>query len=260
MVTVIHEKDKKSALIKAVKELSIEKGSTVAIKPNLSIQKRKACTDLELLTHFVEYLKEFSPSEILIVESDTYKRSIWKTYEYFNFRSLDVGLINVSEEPSSTVWPENTSFFKAFSYPVLFKKVDCMISFAKLKTHILTVYTGVLKNQYGLLPYPDKRVFHRYLDKVIVDLNVIFPCNFYLLDGVFAMHGQGPLDGDLIELNLLFSGTDPVAVDHCACTAVGIDPDAVSHVVLAEKSGLGTFEYQVEGEIPEVKEFNLPEH
>ncbi len=260
MVTIIHERDKKRALLSAVETLSIEKGSTVAIKPNLCIQRKEACTDFELLNHLVEYVREFSPQKILIVESDTYKRSIWEMYEYFNFHSLHADLVNVSEEPSLTLWPQNTSFLRAFSYPAILEEVDCMISFAKLKTHLLTIYTGVLKNQYGLLPYPDKRVFHRHLDKVIVDMNLIFPCDFYILDSISAMQGKGPLDGDLLELNLLFSGTDPVALDHCACTSVGIKPEAVSHVVLARESGLGSFEYEIEGEIPDVKGFMLPGH
>lgn len=258
MVTVVHEKNKKSAFIKAVQDLYIKKGSHVAVKPNLSIQRKEACTDFELVAHLVEYITEFSPAQIVIAESDTYLRSIKETYEAFEYHSLEVELINVSEEHCITVWPENTLFFRAFSYPVIFKDIDYFISFAKLKTHILTVYTGALKNQYGLLPFPDKRIFHRYLDKVIVDVNVVFPCDFYILDGSTAMQGEGPLDGDVIELNLLLSGKDPVAVDHCACRTVGINPDAVSHLVMAEKYGLGTFEYAVEGVIPDIEGFNLP--
>ena len=259
MVTVVHEKDKRKALKKAVKNISIEKGSNVAIKPNLSIQRKEACTDFELISYLVEYINEFSPEKIVIVESDTYKRSIRNVYEAFDYPSLDVNQVNVSEEPCTTVWPENTLFFKAFSYPVLFKDIDYTISFAKLKTHILTVYTGALKNQYGLLPFPDKRIFHRFLDKIIVDANIMFPCDFYMVDGMTAMHGQGPLDGDAIELDLLISGEDPVAVDHCACRAVHIDVEAVSHLMLAEKKGIGTFEYDIEGEIPEIDGFTLPE-
>ena len=260
MVTVIHEKDKKRALTKAVEDLTLEKGTTVAIKPNVSIDRVEACTDFELLHYLVEYIREFSPEKIVILESDTYMRSIWKTYEVFNYDSLHAELVNLSEEPCTTMWPENMLFFKAFPYPVLFKEIDYTISFAKLKTHILTTYTGVLKNQFGLLPFPDKRVFHRHLDKVITDLNVIFPCDFYILDSISAMHGEGPLYGDAIKLNFLLSGKDPVALDHCACGIVGIAPYTISHIVSAEKSGIGKFEYEVKGEIPHVEGFTLPNH
>jgi uncharacterized protein (DUF362 family) len=259
MVRIVYEKDKRKAFAKAIEGLYIEKDSTVAIKPNLSIQKPGACTNFELLQHLVEYSTEFSPQKIMIVESDTYLRSIWELYEAFSYNSLDIELINLSEEPCTTLWPETTLFFKAFSYPEIFKAIDYVISFAELKTHILTTYTGVLKNQYGLLPFPDKRVFHRHLDKIIIDMNLIFSCDFYILDAVTAMHKEGPLDGDLIELDLLFSGKDPVAVDHCACTTVGIHPETVSHLVLAEKKGIGEFKYSIEGEIPEIKGFTLPQ-
>ncbi len=167
MVNVIHEKDKKKAFAKAVEGLFIEKGCTVAVKPNISIQRKEACTDVDLLLYLINYLSEFSPQSIFIVESDTYLRSIWDVYSAFNFDALGATLVNVSEECCTAIWPDNTLFFKAFSYPNVLK-VDYLISVAKLKTHILTTYTGVLKNQYGLLPFPDKRVFHRYLDKVII--------------------------------------------------------------------------------------------
>lgn len=259
MVKIIHEKDKKKAFAKAVEGLFIEKGCTVAVKPNISIQRKEACTDFDLLSYLVNYLSEFSPQNISIVESDTYKRSIWDAYSTFNYDVLGATLVNVSEERCTTIWPENTLFFKAFPYPCILKDVDYLISVAKLKTHILTTYTGVLKNQYGLLPFPDKRVFHPYLDKIITDVNVIFPCHFYVLDSITAMHGEGPLDGDPIKLDLILSGNDPVAIDHCACTIVGIPPETVTHLVLAEKAGLGSGLYDVEGEPPEVKGFNLPQ-
>ncbi|MGD2247228.1 MAG: DUF362 domain-containing protein [Candidatus Methanofastidiosia archaeon] len=260
MVHIVHQKDKKKAFAEAVKDLTIEKNKTIAIKPNLSIKNEAACTDFELVSYVVDYLKTFSPQKILVVESDTYLRSIWDTYTYFGYQKLGVDLINVSEELCTTIWPKNTSFFKAFSYPEVLQDIDYIISFGKLKTHILTGYTGALKNQYGLIPFPDKRIFHKYLDKVIVGINQIFPCHFYILDGMKAMHKNGPLDGESIELNLIFSGTDPVAIDHCACTVVSIDPDGVSHLVQAEKAGIGSFTYEVQGDIPDITEFILPDY
>ena len=258
MVRIIHEKDKKKAAVKAVKGLFFEKGCTIAVKPNVSIQRKEACTDAVFLSYLIHYFQEFSPQNIYIVESDTYRRSIWDAYDWFNYDALGATLVNVSEECCTTVWPENTLFFKSFPYPDVLK-VDYLISVAKLKTHILTRYTGVLKNQYGLLPFPDKRVFHRYIDKVITDVNVMFPCHFYILEGITAMQGEGPLDGDSIRLDMVFSGDDPVAIDHCACTIVGIPPETVTHLGLAEKARVGSAQYEVEGEPPKVDRFTLPQ-
>jgi uncharacterized protein (DUF362 family) len=257
MVIVVQEKDKKKAFTRAVANLYIEKGSTVAIKPNLGIQEKEACTDFEFVSWLIDYVAEFSPRKIMVVESDTDLRRIWDTYDAFGYSSLDAELINTSETQCTTTYPENTTFFKSFPYPNILKE-SVLISFAKLKTHILTVYTGAVKNQYGLIPFPDKRIFHKFLDKVITDANIVFPCCYYLLDGFYAMEGQGPLEGNMVELDLLLAGTDPVAVDHCACRAVGIDPETISHVVLAQKKGVGSFTYEVEGEIPAVRRLSLP--
>ncbi|MBU6998475.1 MAG: DUF362 domain-containing protein [Theionarchaea archaeon] len=258
MVTVVQEKDKRKAFTEAVADLYIEKGSTVAIKPNLGIQKEEACTDFQFMTWLVDYIAEFSPGKIMIVESDTDMRRIWDTYDAFGYHSLDVELINTSETHCTTIYPENTTFFKSFAYPDILKE-SVLISFAKLKTHVLTVYTGAVKNQYGLIPFPDKRIFHKFLDRIIVDANSIFPCHYYLLDGFYAMEGQGPLEGNMVELDLVLAGKDPVAVDSCACRAVGIDPETISHLVLAEKKGIGTSACEVEGEIPASRQLRLPE-
>lgn len=257
MVTVVQEKDKKKAFTKAVANLYIEKGSTVAIKPSLGIQKEEACTDFEFVSWLIDYVAEFSPRKIMVVESDTDLRRIWDTYDALGYHSLDAELINTSETQCTTIYPENTTFFKSFSYPDILKE-SVLISLSKLKTHILTIYTGAVKNQYGLIPFPDKRIFHKFLDKVITDANIIFPCLYYLVDGFYAMEGQGPLEGDLMELDLLLAGEDPVAFDHCACRAVGIDPETISHLVMAEKKGVGGFTYEVDGKIPVVRKLKLP--
>ncbi|MGC1123380.1 MAG: DUF362 domain-containing protein [Candidatus Methanofastidiosia archaeon] len=97
------------------------------------------------------------------------------------------------------------------------------------------------------------------MDEVITDANIVFPCCYYLLDGFYAMEGQGPLEGNIVELDLILAGTDPVAVDHCACRAVGIGPEMISHLVLAEKKGIGSSVYEVEGEIPALRQLKLPE-
>ncbi|MBU7013458.1 MAG: DUF362 domain-containing protein [Theionarchaea archaeon] len=257
MVVFVQEKDKRKAFTRAVADLYIEKGSTVAIKPNLSIHGQEACTDFQFVSWLVEYVAEFSPRKIMIVESDTDLRRIWDTYDAFGYSSLDAELINTSETPCTTIYPGHTTFFKSFPYPDVLKE-SVLISFAKLKTHILTIYTGAVKNQYGLIPFPDKRIFHKFLDKIIVDANVVFPCHYYLLDGFYAMEGQGPLEGTMVELDLLLAGTDPVAVDSCACRAVGINPETISHLVLAEKAGVGTSHHGMEGEIPVVGQLKVP--
>ncbi len=73
-----------------------------------------------------------------------------------------------------------------------------------------------------------------------------------------AMHKNGPLDGEPIELNLLLSGANPVAIDHCACIVVSIPPENVSHLVQAKKAGIGSFAYEVQGIAPNIEGFMLP--
>ena len=49
-----------------------------------------------------------------------------------------------------------------------------------------------------------------------------------------------PLVYNQVRFNTILAGTDPVAVDHVSAKLMGLNPDDVAHITLAEKVGLGT--------------------
>jgi uncharacterized protein (DUF362 family) len=80
---------------------------------------------------------------------------------------------------------------------------------------------------------------HGHLSQNIVDLASVIKPSIGLIDGIIAGEGH-ETSGNPVEMNLVIAGTDPVAVDAVGAAVMGISPDSVKHLRLAEESGLGT--------------------
>jgi len=122
---------------------------------------------------------------------------------------------------------------------------DGMVSISKLKTHALTRITGAIKNQFGCIPGPRKAEFHSVMpnvnlfSKMLVDLNLLLKPRLYIMDGILAMEGNGPRNGDPRAMNVLLFSTDPVALDSVVCKMIDLDPILVEPLVIGEEFGLG---------------------
>jgi len=125
---------------------------------------------------------------------------------------------------------------------------DGMVSISKLKTHALTRITGAIKNQFGCIPGPRKAEFHSVMpnvnlfSKMLVDLNLLLKPRLYIMDGILAMEGNGPRNGDPRAMNVLLFSTDPVALDSVVCKMIDLDPNLVEPLVIGEEFGLGTMQ------------------
>jgi uncharacterized protein (DUF362 family)/NAD-dependent dihydropyrimidine dehydrogenase PreA subunit len=123
---------------------------------------------------------------------------------------------------------------------------DGLVSICKFKTHELTRITGAIKNQFGCIPGARKAEFHSALpnaaafSRMLVDLNLLLKPRLYIMDGILAMEGNGPRNGDPIAMNVLLFSTDPVALDTTACRMIALDPELVEPLVQGEACGLGT--------------------
>jgi len=67
----------------------------------------------------------------------------------------------------------------------------------------------------------------------------IIPPHLSVLDGFFAMEGDGPVSGDPVAWDLAVAGTDPVAVDSVAAHLMGFEPESIGYLHFCGKAGLG---------------------
>ncbi|MFC1847619.1 DUF362 domain-containing protein [Chloroflexota bacterium] len=127
---------------------------------------------------------------------------------------------------------------------------DGLISLPKLKTHGLTRFTGAIKNQFGCVPGLNKGQFHVKLANpfdfatMLVDLNTLLRPRLYIMDGIMAMEGNGPRNGNPKKLGVLLFSSDPVALDSIACKIINLNPEYVPTSIPGEIAGLGTYHYE----------------
>ena len=123
---------------------------------------------------------------------------------------------------------------------------DGLVSISKMKTHALTRITGAIKNQFGCIPGPRKAEFHSVLpnielfSRMLVDLNMLLKPRLYIMDGIMAMEGNGPRNGNPRPMHVLLFSTDPVALDTTVCKLIDLDPQLVEPLVAGDQLGLGS--------------------
>ena len=123
---------------------------------------------------------------------------------------------------------------------------DLVINLPKLKTHMLTGYTGAVKNLFGAIVGPRKRELHlhapgiREFGEVLVDVLELVQPELTILDGVLGLHGNGPgMSGKSFAYGCLAASTDPVALDAVIARAMGFRAGEILHLKQSTERGLG---------------------
>ena len=124
-------------------------------------------------------------------------------------------------------------------------EADLIINLPKIKTHSLTLFTGAVKNMFGVVPGFRKRETHlehpraEPFCRALVDIFSLAVPRVTLMDAVEGMDGDGPAAGRKRTVGLLLAGLDAVAVDATAGRIVGLAPERIHTCRLAAERGLG---------------------
>ena len=144
----------------------------------------------------------------------------------------------------SMVWKRLNGNDYLIARPVL--EADLVINLPKLKTHILTLYTGAVKNLFGTIPGTRKREVHcrapgvRDFSQALVDVLELVRPGLTLMDGVLGQEGNGPgMGGTPRRYGCLAASEDPVALDAVIAGALGYRSGDVLHLAQAGDRGLG---------------------
>lgn len=126
--------------------------------------------------------------------------------------------------------------------PIL--EADVIISLPKLKTHSMTSYTGAVKNMFGVIPGTHKAEMHFRLNEraafcsMLVDLCECVTPHLSIMDGVWAMEGNGPTAGENRKAGLIIAAKNPFALDLAASSIIGYAPHEVDTVLFSAQRGL----------------------
>jgi uncharacterized protein (DUF362 family)/Pyruvate/2-oxoacid:ferredoxin oxidoreductase delta subunit len=124
------------------------------------------------------------------------------------------------------------------------REVDKIISVSKLKTHGMTVYSGAVKNLFGIVPGRYKGEYHLRFEDVddfadlLVDLCLFAKPVLSVMDAVVGMEGYGPTSGRPRVVGLIISSPDPYALDVVAAEIIGLKGRQVPTIRKSAERGL----------------------
>ena len=182
------------------------------------------------------------------------QRIVFDTLGYSGLaKSLKIPLINLHTGEMSKVKIPNGFVYKEISLHHSLTETDLLCSVPMMKTHGLATVTLGMKNLIGVYPgeiYGTVRSeVHSAASKVeksgtasaIVDMVQANKLGLVVIDASMAMQGQGPSvyqGGQLIKMDLIIAGTNPLATDMAAAYIMGFQPEEISTFFWAWKAGM----------------------
>lgn len=124
-------------------------------------------------------------------------------------------------------------------------EADRILNLAKLKAHRQVRLTLAVKNTFGVVCGARKALIHaRYgerenrFESLLMDVAQALPKMTSVLDGIVAMHGTGPFDGQAYPLGLLGVSSSAVALDTAIYSLLKQAPEDVPLFAEAVRRGL----------------------
>jgi uncharacterized protein (DUF362 family) len=218
----------------------IRPGDRVAIKPNLTYPTFRpgVMTNIEALQALILYLKNFT-DHITICESDSggynpfSMDAVFHATGIYDFaKRFDVRVVNMSATPSRDIWVR--SGLRHLSVPMptlLLDETDRFITVPVPKVHCNTIVSIGMKNQWGVIQQPSMRLrLHPYFREVIYAINKSLPRTLSVVDGRYGLTRNGPMRGDVIELNWVIVSDNQFLADSVVTRMMGFDPYRVPYL------------------------------
>ncbi|MFH1210786.1 MAG: DUF362 domain-containing protein [archaeon] len=208
-------------------EAFIKKGDKVLIKPNLlGARKPEDCvtTHPEVVRAVIRQIKKIT-DEITIGDSPGFVGNVrgWETViektgmkKIAEEENVKLEALKTPKEVESKEWIITKKLMIAEET----MKYDKIVNVAKLKTHSLTVYTGCVKNMFGIIPGRLKSGMHtKFQDpynfsKMLLDLYMVRKPDLNIIDGVYGMEGDGPASGDVRHFGIIGLSQDALELDY----------------------------------------------
>jgi len=177
-------------------------------------------------------------------------------------------LVIFEQDKFVTIKNEHGRILKKFKTARIIKEADLIINMPKLKTHMLTKYTGAIKNLYGCILGGEKQKFHnkargdKRFSRMLVDIYQAIKPELTIMDAIVGMEGKGPTSGEPKKAGLILASKNGIALDIIALEIIGIKPGQIYAIREAIKRKVsGRFKIRVVGiaKQPLIR-FRLPSH
>jgi len=243
----------------------------VLIKPNVlraSQPEESITTHPSVLRAVVEQVEMMGPASIIVGDNPGVF-SYGANEEAF----IKTGLMEAAKGYYQNIGNDavkvdfNPDFMPTISVSRIILESEFIISVPRFKTHGLTIVSGGIKNSYGFLPGAQKARLHKAagnperFNEMVAEVFRIRVPDFFVLDGIVAMEGNGPASPDLRKINLILAADNAVALDSVIARMMGCDPGRLRFLQKAKELGLGDYDLkkiEIIGNMKAIPDFKLP--
>jgi uncharacterized protein (DUF362 family) len=227
----------------------VNPGEVVVVKPNMAWDRTPelaANANPVVVRQVVELCLEAGAKQVKVLDNscDDARRA----YESSGIKAAVEGLKDpravveyVDERRFVELNIEKARALKKWYFYKDILEADRFINIPVAKQHSESRLTMCLKNMMGAIGGWRGRI-HVGLHQNIADLNLLLRPDLHVLDATRIMLRNGPKGGRLEDVavkNLLFAGTDPVALDAYGAGLFGLKPEDLGYVVKAHQAGRG---------------------
>ncbi|QUH25983.1 DUF362 domain-containing protein [Serpentinicella alkaliphila] len=235
----------------------ISSGDRVLLKLNLLMKKKPedATTTHPVFTKaLAEVLIEYG-AEVIIGDSpggpfnENILRGVYKACGIEEI-AMEVGATLNYNTNTVEIKNENGLILKKITAIELINKVDKVISVSKLKTHGMMLFTGAVKNMFGIVAGLEKAEYHVRMpnnvdfSNALVDICIAANPILSFMDGIVGMEGAGPSAGNPRAVGVVIASSSPYHLDVVASSIIGINASKVPTIQRCVERNLcgGTFE------------------
>lgn len=248
----------------------VRSGQTVFLKLNLLMKKKPedAVTTHPAVVEAMVRLLQERGATVIIGDSpggpynQMALKAVYRTAGIEEVARKTGATLNFNTQEIDVPYPEG-KIIKRFTLIKPLVDADIYISLSKLKTHMMTKFTGAVKVNFGAIPGMLKAEYHfkmpRVMDfsEMLLDLTECLKPTLNIMDAIVGMEGKGPSAGTPKKVGALLVSTSAPALDVVAAALAGIEPVSIPTVKAAENRGLPASINQVELMGYKLTDFNV---
>lgn len=208
----------------------VKPGERVLVKPNLisdSPPEKLATTNPTVVEAVVNLVKEAGATPI--IGDSPGLASFRKAAKAAGIEEVARSTGAQLAEFKNSIPLNNGHIFKHIEVAEEVKGCDKIINLPKLKTHIQMAVTLGVKNMFGCVIGRRKSMWHlmagrdrRYFATMMVELYRAVKPTLTIMDGIIAMHKEGPQNGEPYPMGLVYVSNDAVAMDSAITHQIGL--------------------------------------
>ena len=238
-------------------ERYIQPGDKVLLKVNLLMKKNPeeaATTHPAIVQALAEILVQHGASVIIGDSpggpfSEKHLKGVYKVCGMEEAAKVSGAVLNYDINHIE-IKGESLKLLKNLTVINVLEEVDKVISVSKLKTHGMALYTGAVKNMFGVIPGLLKAEYHFKMPDIkdfsdaLLDICQYANPILSFMDGIVGMEGDGPSAGTPREIGVVLASPSPYHLDVVGATLIGLTPGEVPTIARCMERGIckGTLE------------------